>query len=319
MGAPWGAPTCCCSMRAVRSPTVKFAAAAVVVVASGLLATTFSALEPSPPPAQAVEGPNREGAVPGQDDPVPPDQIPPPFPDASTTGVPADVSLRSSGPITVVDDGAVVDAMDVAGSITVRADNVTVQRSRVRTSGHRYGIKVEAGSTGTVVEDVEIEGTDDGCSIGIVYGDFVVRRANIHGCADGVRADSDATVEDSYIHDLRKFPGSHNDGVQSTGGSNIRLVGNNIVGPFQQSTSAILIHSNQRPVNEVLIEGNRLSGGTYTLYVRDKGTGHGPPSNVVVRNNVWVHDSWLNGPFALHEGPGLVWSGNLDDRGAPLS
>ena len=241
------------------------------------------------------------------------------LPNATNTGVPAGVSLRPSGSLTISTPGAVVDALDISGTIEINADNVTIKRSRIRTNGARYGIRVNNGYRGAVIEDVEIAGTDTNCSVGIVYGNYTARRVNAHGCADGLRIGTNTAVEASYIHDQRKATGTHNDAIQSVGGSNVRIVGNNIVGPFQQSTSAVLLQTNNGPIDNVLMEGNRMSGGSYVLYVKDKGTGYGAPTNVTIRNNVWVWDSWLWGSHTVDKGAGFVWQNNTYEDGRPVA
>ncbi|MDZ7734329.1 MAG: hypothetical protein U5R31_15755 [Acidimicrobiia bacterium] len=68
--------------------------------------------------------------------------------------------------------------------------------------------------------------------------------------------------------------GSHNDGFQCTGdGRNILVAGNTILGPYQNSVSALKFSTNNGPITDVVVRDNYLSGGTYTIYVEDKGTG----------------------------------------------
>ena len=60
-------------------------------------------------------------------------------------------------------------------------------------------------------------------------------RMNIHGSVDGVKADNNTTVQDSYIHDLHVFSSdpnqgggaTHNDAVQTFGpAANVSLLHN---------------------------------------------------------------------------------------------
>jgi hypothetical protein len=237
------------------------------------------------------------------------------YPDETTTGVPDGVKLTRSSSLSITEDGAVVTDLDVRGDITVNANNVTIRRSRVRTEGALYGIKVATNTKGTVIEDTEVEGTDDNCSVGVVYGRYTARRLNVHGCADGFRVGPDTMIRDSYVHDQRYKSGAHNDAVQSVGGSRLTIVGNNLEGPLREQTSAIIIQTNFARIDGVLIEDNLLSGGTYTLYLRDKKTGYGAPTNVTVRDNIWVDNSWKFGTHSVDRGQGMTWVNNETTAG----
>lgn len=241
------------------------------------------------------------------------------FPDASNTGVPPGTELEKSGSIKVTKNGAVVDGKDVSGQITVTADNVTIRRTRVRSNGSKYAIQVQSGADGAVVEDVDLIGTDNNASVGIVYGNYTIRRADIRGFVDGPRLGSNTLVEDCYVHDTRKFSGTHNDAVQALGGTNIELIGNTLEGPYKQSTSAALLSANWSPLRNVVIRGNKLSGGGYTLYVQRKdGAGQPAPSNVTVEDNVWVKDSWQYGSHTIAPGADILWRNNRLSTGEVL-
>lgn len=242
------------------------------------------------------------------------------FPDASNTGVPSGVDLQKSGSIKVTKAGTVVDLKDVSGQITVAADNVTIRRTRVRTNGAKYAVQVKSGVNGTVVEDVDLIGTDNNASVGIVYGNYTIRRADIRGFVDGPRLGSNTVVQDSYVHDTRKFSGTHNDAVQALGGTNIKLIGNTLEGPYRQSTSAALLSANWSPLRNVVIRGNKLSGGGYTLYVQRKdGAGQPAPSNIKVEDNVWVKNSWQYGPHTIAPGADITWRNNRLHTGEVLA
>ncbi len=238
------------------------------------------------------------------------------FPSRATTGVPAGTVLEPSDGITVTEDGTVIDRLDVSGRIAIRANNVTIKRSRI-SGGVPYQVRVYDGFTGTVVEDSELIGTSNGCSAGISMSDYTARRVDVHGCKDGLKVGSNVTIVDSWIHDQRKFEGTHNDGIQCVGGRNIVIRGNRIEGPFRQSTSATLFQTNIGPVDNVLVENNYLSGGGFTVYLTDKGNGNGAPTNAVVKNNTFERNSYQYGPFRTDGNPQI--SGNVWDNGKPMS
>lgn len=239
----------------------------------------------------------------------------PTFPDATTTGVPSGTTLTPSGSITVTTPGLVVDAKDVSGTINIKANNVTVKRTRVVGPG-LYSVRIYSGFTGTVVEDSELVGNADGCSANIASANYTARRINASGCADGLKVGNNVNILDSYIHDQRRFTGSHNDAVQSTGASNVTITGNRIDGPYRLGTSAVLFQTNTGPVDNVLIDSNYLSGGSYTVYMKDKNNGYGPPTNARITNNTFERDSYLYGVWTVSGNP--VRTGNVYDDGQPV-
>ena len=68
----------------------------------------------------------------------------------------------------------------------------------------------------------------------IAFANYTARRLNIHGGADGLKADSNVLIEDCWIHDLSNGPGEHNDAVQSTGGKGVTIRHNVLDGREQR-------------------------------------------------------------------------------------
>ena len=233
------------------------------------------------------------------------------FPGPESTGVPAGVALEPSGPVTVERDGTVLDGLDVDGCLKIAASDVVIRRSRIRCAGY-FPIHVTEEARGVLIEDVEIDGTGDVRSIAVSGGNYTLRRANVHDVGDGPRMGSNTVVEDSWIHDLVVEKGSHNDGIQSTGGSNIRILRNRIEHPHEQ-TSCILIGADLGPIHDVLIQGNLLNGGNYTVYAGgDEGY-----SDIRIVGNRFGRDA-VYGTHSLQ--PGVEFSGNVwDDTGKPVT
>ncbi len=245
--------------------------------------------------------------------PVPPDSH---WPGPDTTGVVNASILQDSGSIDVTQDGAVIENLRVTGSITVSADNVTIRNVYIDATS-LYGIHVRKDTRGTQISDVTIVGgnVEDKCDVGIVFGYYEARRIDISRCGDGVRAGTSTVFEDSWIHDMRDDADDHSDGVQSPGGSNIVIRGNNIeMSPFM--TSAMLLHANGWDLVNVLVEDNRVMGGGYSINIKERTD---DVENVIVRNNVWVRDSYNFGPITGDALPtGSAWSGNRFDDGVPI-
>ena len=236
------------------------------------------------------------------------------WPGPRNTGVPAGTVLKASGTITVTTTGAVVDGLDITGCVYVRANNVTIRRTRVTSTGCTDTVQNHASNL--VLEDVEINGSnrDDHC---LVWGSYAARRVNMHHCSDGAYLLSNTTIESTYIHDLWVHTGSHNDAVQLCGeaGStqrNINLRGNNFDVTSPGVTSAIMLGDEFGPSDGVTIDRNRLNGGGFTFY-----GGAGKIANLVVTNNTFgqTHDFGTHAYVASN----TTWSGNvMEGTGALL-
>jgi hypothetical protein len=236
------------------------------------------------------------------------------WPGPLNTGVPAGAALAPSGPLTVTTPGAVISGLDVDGGIDVQASHVTIKRTRVRGAG-LWLIRVGDGVTGTRIEDTEVDGLDSTAdSVAIGWHGFTAIRLNVHGTEDGFRLEDDVTVRDSWIHDLYACSSCHNDGLQSTGGSNITIKHNTISWPHE-SNSCVFLKSDLGTIDHVLVEDNLLDGGGYTVY-SVHGDRYGAPTDVVFRNNRFGRD-FVYGVKALDGSP--AWVANVwDDTGAAV-
>jgi hypothetical protein len=233
-------------------------------------------------------------------------------PGPSNTGVPAGTGLTPSGSIEVTTGGAVVEGLDITGSITVLADDVTIRKVRI-TSDDYYPIRYfDNGNVGLVVEDSEIGGLSGNVTSAIAFQHYTARRLNIHGMADGLKADADVLVEDCWIHDLSNGDGEHNDGLQSTGGKGVTLRHNDISGA---SNAAVQTGDEGVATEDLTVECNWLSGGGYTLNIR--GTGATRPKNTRIIDNRFGRDS-AYGPWTLDD-PAPTVTGNVyEDDGSPI-
>lgn len=233
------------------------------------------------------------------------------FPNAANTG-PAGVLTVVTGNVDLAVDGMVYADIEVRGCIDVTGQNVTIRNVRVAGNGCFWGIINH--STGLTIEDSEVSCGGPGTGIG--YQNLYVVRTEIRNCENGldVSVNGHVTVRDSWIHDMITANGAHTDGAQFGQGAEFVLLDHNTIDiPAPGGTSAVIMWDEGDPQNrEVLISGNLLSGGTYTLYCGRSG----PVVHVTVTGN----------RFGPHEfgssnacGDGEVWTGNVvDATGAPL-
>jgi len=232
---------------------------------------------------------------------------------ATNTGVPAGTVLQASGGLNITVDNTVISGLDIQGCVTVNAKNVTIKNSKISCNGY-YPVRADAGYN-TLIQDVTIDGLASDVPTA-VYGDnYTVLRANIYGVGDGPRAGSNVTIQDSYIHDLHVANGSHNDGIQSTGGSNIVIRGNNIQHP-NQGNATLMLTPTFGPLSNVLIENNLLNGGSFTVHAGGD-PNEAATTNVVFRNNRFGRN-YIYGIKAFGVGD-ITWTNNVwNDTGVVI-
>lgn len=235
-----------------------------------------------------------------------------PKPGASNTGVPPGVTLKPSGSITIDKPGSVVEGLDITGEVMVLADNVTIRNCRI-TSGDYYPIRYfDNDNVGLLVEDTEIIGTSGDATAGISFANYTARRVNVHGTADGFKADANVLIESCWVHDLSNGPGEHNDAVQSTGGKGVTIRNSTLEGA---SNAAVQTGDLGGATEDLTIECSWLYGGGYTLNIR--GQGATVPKNTRIVDNRFGDDS-AYGPWVIDD-PSPTVTGNVwDATGQPI-
>ena len=194
------------------------------------------------------------------------------FPDAGSTGVPAGTQLEPSDGMRITEDNTVIDGLHVRGSITIDADNVTIRNTLVQTGTSLYPINVANDTTGTLIENVEVD-NEGGTGIGIfLQGTATVRKVNVHSAEDGIRIqEDDVLIEDSYIHDLQPYDGGHHDTIQIRSGDDVTLRGNNLQAyvpsldtPLNASLQIGSLAGDD-PISNLRVIGNLMNGGNFTI------------------------------------------------------
>src|SRR5918994_3375542 len=113
-------------------------------------------------------------------------------------GVPAGTALTASSGLRVTEDGATIDALDVTGQIYVRANDVTITSTRVRT-GAGHAIRLASGYTNLTVTDSTLECTTDAGRSGVAWNNYTAERVLVsEDCRRGFVAGANATITDSY-------------------------------------------------------------------------------------------------------------------------
>jgi hypothetical protein len=230
--------------------------------------------------------------------------IPRGWPRPRTTGPRGD--LRSVDGHTITRDGAVLENVEVQGTLTIRADDVTIRNVRVNADSY-YGILVEG--EGTVIQRTSVVGVNRKVMAGIsVEGSARIWRAEVRDVEDGIRLADRSSVRRSLIHRLRGDSGSHYDAVTADGYTGWRIVHNTILNPHTQ-TAAVWVGDPRYAPSAGVLRDNYIAGGGYTIYA-----GHGTGKGIRVVDNLfstrYYRSSGYWGVSSSWESSRNTWSGN---------
>ena len=236
------------------------------------------------------------------------------FPDATTAGVPAGVTLKPSGSIVINTPGAVIEGLNITGSVIINAPNVTLKNCSI-TSGDYDVVLVKPGITGAVVENCNINNQSAGGQGIAGQGSFL--NNNIQNAADGIDVRGDNTlIQGNYIHNMSGTSGSHLDGIQADGGFSNLTINHNTIINEQGQTSALMLDNYWGPIDKVAITNNLLVGGDYAAYINEVAQGQNPGgkvTNVTFTNNHLGAGTYGTLDLRTELGDQPVISGNIND------
>ncbi|MBK7859056.1 MAG: hypothetical protein IPJ65_10645 [Archangiaceae bacterium] len=220
-------------------------------------------------------------------------------PGPQNTGAPHDVALTPSGPLSLSTAGQVLENLEVAGCVQIRAERVTLRRSRIRCSQGFWAVQISA--AGAVLEDVEIDGTGSD-SLAAIGGPVTLRRADVHHVYRGAVLGSGSTVEASWFHDLT---GATAQGVVADATHDVTVRKSSIELGATQHGSAVDVSTNTTRLEDVLIEANWVQGGDFTVRA-----GADDGARIQVNDNRFGR-GYLQGP--LWVGPNTLHARNVFD------
>jgi hypothetical protein len=261
------------------------------------------------------------------------------WPDETTTGATTPGSLIAvSGNITL-STAQTYEGRYVTGQIRVTASSgtVTIRNCIIdfRAGSNSHAINTVSSGATVIVEDCEMFCPMDGVnnmSIALYGNRWIARRCYVHhSYADAFRPIADCELHDSYVHSLGDIGppygnaavAQHADAVQILAGTNFTATGNNfeipnfvepedkLPGDFMNS-AGFMIQNSPGPTGDILIEGNRINGGDYSIRRT------GAVTNMRVRNNVFGRDH-LYGPFITTDGFTELCGNTWEDTGALIS
>lgn len=245
------------------------------------------------------------------------------YPGSNNTGVPAGKRLpRRDRAIDVRQPNTTIENIEVtvANGINVFANNATIKNTRVAATTGASGtwaVRQGTGVSGMAVQDSEFYGTS---AQQIQYGiydagsNLTALRVNISCYANGIQANTNVNITDSFVHDPCYFTGDHDDAFIATGGDTIHLDHNTLHNNLNQ-TAAVGLFCDFSPITNATINNNLLIGGGYSVYAGSSGTGCASSHDNKFTNNKFSREVWSNGGF---NGPvtgytaltGNVWTNN---------
>lgn len=274
------------------------------------VATTTKATPKATPKPGTGGTPARPGGMPGA---------------ANTGPLPGTRFTIVNGDQTFSGSDQVIEGKDFHGFVRVTGKNITFRncifRGRATTSNNAL-LDTESGSN-TRVEDSEFVPSNPAPTIdSIAARNTTILRAHIHGGVDGMKAESNTVVQDSYIHDMNWFSSdpnqgggaTHNDGIQSFSGESNVIIRHNTI---DMSTTKQANAAWQTSASNSRIENNYLDGGGCIINISSP---DGPVGGIAVVNNRFGKHSEFNCPILLStrsnlsENSGNVWA----DTGAPI-
>ena len=203
-----------------------------------------------------------------------------PDPARGTVGVPAGTTLKPSGSIKVTTAGTVISGMDIAGFITVSANNVTIQNSRITMVGGGCGptspcgnadIRLTCACTVTIshVELTTDAGTTVEHAIRNSYdGTILVDHVYQHGNTDALCWCGNATIRDSYSTIHLAMSDDHLENLYIDGFTDD--IEHNTFINEQTQTANIFGNTNNGSggacSNRLTVTNNLMAGGGYTIY-----------------------------------------------------
>ncbi len=240
------------------------------------------------------------------------------------TGVPAGTVLRQSGPITITQDGTVIDGLEVNGDISFNAANITIRNTLVHGqilnthNPNNAGGQYDNGYYGQniLIEHVEVDAPANTRAIVSAWS-TTMRYLKVHGAMQGTSFAGYNTIEDSYFYNIRSNSGGHAENIISNGNPDPNAGHTVIARNWFDATDdqareanstwvsgAVSLYSDFGKINTVTIEDNYLTGAGYLLApgVAPGSTGN----NLTIRNNVFQPA----GPYAW----GPVYPSPLDPQ-----
>ncbi|MCB0333053.1 MAG: right-handed parallel beta-helix repeat-containing protein, partial [Bdellovibrionales bacterium] len=180
------------------------------------------------------------------------------------------------GSLTITED-TVLENVFISGQIEVLQGATLTLRNFIIDAGFApYGVKVYD-TASALLEYGEISNMN---SAAVQGSNFTARWLNVHDSGgDGFKPVSNTIIEGCWVHHLGTADGAHADGIQMRQGGYSYFAGNNFDMPINElggpgepykSNSAFIIQAAEDFIYDVVIEGNWINGGNFSVYLTTK-------------------------------------------------
>jgi hypothetical protein len=254
------------------------------------------------------------------------------FPDATTTGVPAGVTLREyTGSLSVMNDGTVFDGVHITGDLRIAGANVVIRNSRIDGTVTELGDTYPAASFTITDSEVHV-GNIPGTGIG--HANFTMTRVEVTGGNRSVDCAWKCTVADSYVHGQFDDASGvyHESGIRVGAYSTIRhnaiLCDADIIPPDAGCSADLTGYPDYAAVQHNVIDGNLFKAAPAAAFCAFFGDTagkaySGQTLDIDVTNNVFERGAngqcALYGPFTdFPKDAASSWSGNKYTDGSAL-
>jgi hypothetical protein len=217
------------------------------------------------------------------------------FPDPlyDNVGVPKSATLSKSSSLTITTAGMTVHDLEISGSITINAKNVTLKNVQLTVADDgsgTAGISIENGASGTTIEDCTIAGagTKNSPESAIFnhYGEtLTLTRVYLYNFADPI--EGPVTVKDSYINANGTY-GSGSDVAHIediyVSDDTVSVDHSVLFNPSGQTATIFMDTSSDVGDDHLTLTNSLVAGGGWTLYPSAKSTSVGTATMNVSNN-----------------------------------
>ena len=214
----------------------------------------------------------------------------------------------------------VIKDLDIKGCLTITG-SATVTDVLVEGGCGGRSLDIRAGGVVTVTDSTIRATASQPSAIVADHGTTTLLRVDVGGGNDGIDIWSgDFTMQDSYVHDLLRAPGSHNDAVQVLGGHVILMTHDTLLAynaadddPMNACVQTGALNANG--LGTMTFTGGYCDGGNYSFNANGSAGG----GTLVITNNR-IGDDYRYGPQANLGSPfRTTWTNNVDDAtGQPV-
>jgi hypothetical protein len=266
------------------------------------------------------------------------------YPDATNAGVPPGTHLKPSGSIPVRRNDTTLNGLRISGTVTVAADRVTIENSKLTPpsgGSGSYAVILNAGASHFTIKDSEVVGrAARGRGLqSAVWNHYdnpgaLASGVYFHRCSDCW--EGGGSFRDSYIVVDAAYPGSHDEDVYVCGGR-VRIDHSTLVNRHHQ-TAAVFGDAGCGG-NHIVITRSLLAGGGYLVYpqansasrtgsmritdnrfarcktapVYDRGSGGWHCAGGADAHGIFPKGGYYGVAAYFYRGRGQIWAGNVWD------